>query len=71
MADFGSTVFVADGPDNIVFAVNTQTGHEQALAGTGIAGDEGIGGPATRAELADPVAVAVDAHGDVYVANAE
>lgn len=37
------------------------------VAGTGRYGDSGDGGPATKAELARPYAVAADAHGNVYI----
>jgi uncharacterized protein (TIGR03437 family) len=39
------------------------------VAGTGIPGDSGDGGPGTSAQLASPQAVAVDAQGNLYVAD--
>lgn len=46
-----------------------QAGHLYVVAGTGTCGSAGLGGPATRAELFTPVAVAVDAAGDLLIAN--
>lgn len=39
------------------------------LAGTGVPGDAGDGGPALRAELDQPVALAADRTGDIFVAD--
>jgi len=39
------------------------------VAGIGLAGDSGDGGLGTAAQLRDPVAVAVDGAGDVFVAD--
>ncbi|MGA6992685.1 MAG: hypothetical protein WBX50_02190, partial [Candidatus Deferrimicrobiaceae bacterium] len=39
------------------------------FAGTGIAGFFGDEGPATSAQLNDPLSVAVDSRGNVYIAD--
>jgi streptogramin lyase len=44
-------------------------GRITTVAGTGAAGSAGDGGPATSAELSAPSGVAVDAHGNLYVAD--
>jgi hypothetical protein len=45
------------------------TGHIQSMAGTATCGSGGDGGPAGQAQLWDPGALAVDATGDVAVAD--
>ena len=44
-------------------------GHVATVAGTGVCGTVGQGGPAADAELWSPVAVTLDAHGDLLVAD--
>ena len=49
--------------NNVVREVNAVTHLITTVAGTGVAGYNGDGIPATSAELDDPIAVAVDAEG--------
>lgn len=49
--------------------VNASTGVISTLAGNGSNGYSGDGGPATSAQFYNPVAVAVDSSGNVYVAD--
>jgi internalin A len=44
-------------------------GKVRVLAGTGLLGFSGDGGPATAAGLSDPRAIAVDARGNAYIAD--
>ena len=39
------------------------------VAGNGTAGYKGDGGPATKAELDDPIGVALDSAGDIFIAD--
>jgi hypothetical protein len=41
----------------------------RTVAGSGLPGDSGDGGPASAAELLGPISVAVDQHGDLYIAE--
>jgi streptogramin lyase len=68
-ADAGGDVFIADTYNNRVVEV-TPAGTMRTVAGTGKAGYAGDGGPAKRAALNTPTGVAVDAAGDVYIADA-
>jgi DNA-binding beta-propeller fold protein YncE len=55
--------------DGTHFGVAMVGGHLYTVAGTGTCGSTGDGGPALQAELWDPGALAVDAGGDVLVAD--
>ena len=52
-----------------LFGQGVTAGHLFTVAGTGICGSAGQGGPLRAAQLWDPVAVAVDVSGDVLVAD--
>ena len=66
--DAAGNVYIADTLDHAVRKV-TPDGVINTLAGTGNPGYSGDGGPANRARLSAPRAVAVDAAGNVYVAD--
>ena len=66
--DAAGNVYIADTLDNAVRKV-TADGTISTLAGTGTPGYSGDGGPAKQARLKLPRAVAVDASGNVYVAD--
>lgn len=66
--DGHGNMFVADGGNNRVRKVDS-SGIISTVAGTGIAGFGGDGGPATAAHLNGPWAIAVDGAGALYVAE--
>jgi hypothetical protein len=66
--DSSGDLFIADTYNNAIREV-TPNGTITTIAGNGQAGYTGDGGPATSAELNDPSGVAVDAVGDVYIAD--
>jgi hypothetical protein len=66
--DASGDVFIADTFDNRVVEV-TPSGSIRAVAGTGRAGYSGDGHSAKLASLNTPTGVAVDAKGDVYIAD--
>jgi NHL repeat len=53
----------------MLFGQAVTAGRVATVAGTGVCGSQGQGGPLASAELWDPVAVAVDAAGDLLVAD--
>ena len=61
-------VYVADREGHRVRKID-QAGIITAFAGTGDPGSSGNGGPAIEAQLESPVAVAVDRHGSVFIAD--
>ncbi len=66
-ADQAGNAYVADGAGNVVVKI-TASGVLSIVAGTGRQGAP-TPGPATQSSLDDPSGVAVDAAGDVYIAD--
>ena len=64
--DAAGNLYVADGAGNQIRKV-TPGGAVTTLAGNGVSGN--VNGPGTAAEFKDPVGVAVDGAGNVYVAD--
>lgn len=67
-ADSFGNVYIADSTNNRVRKVNS-AGTITTFAGTGSPAFSGDGGPAASAALFSPSAVAVDASGNVYIAD--
>ena len=66
--DSAGNLYIADTWNNRIRKVTTAT-TISTIAGTGISGSRGDGGLATAAELYEPLAVAVDNQGNVYIAD--
>jgi uncharacterized protein (TIGR03437 family) len=67
--DGNGNLYIADTQNNRVRMIN-QAGVTSTIAGTGTAGFSGDGGAAASAELSYPSAIAVDASGDIFIADA-
>jgi hypothetical protein len=67
--DAAGDLFVADSDGNRIREVLHATGTIVTVAGDGVRGYSGDNGPATSAELAYPDGLAVDAAGDVFIAD--
>lgn len=67
--DLAGNVYFADNEDAIVRRIDALTGLITTIAGTGVEGNDGDGGPAIDARLSVPLAVAVDLSGNVYVVD--
>ena len=67
--DTSSNLYIADAGDNLVREIAYVAGTIKAVAGDGQAGSGGDGGLATQAQLSGPQGVAVDAAGDVFIAD--
>ncbi|MGD0869192.1 MAG: IPT/TIG domain-containing protein [Bryobacteraceae bacterium] len=66
--DGAGNLYIADFSNNRVRKV-TPGGTITTLAGNGLEGYSGDGGPATGAQLATPVGLATDSSGNVYIAD--
>jgi uncharacterized protein (TIGR03437 family) len=68
--DPSGNLYIADTANNVVRKV-TAAGVISTIAGNGAAGFGGDGGAATSAQLRSPQGIAVDASGNVYVADTQ
>ena len=62
-------LFVADAHHARIRRINTSTGIIDTVAGCGIEGYSGDGGPAVHARIASPHGTALDGHGNIYIAD--
>ena len=69
--DTVGNLYISDMLNNRVRKVTASTGTITTIAGNGTLGHTGDGGLATSAELDSPTGVAVDASGNVYIADWE
>jgi len=67
--DSAGNIYFADSGNHIVRRIDAVTGAISTAAGTGTAGYAGDGAAATAAQLNSPAKVAVDAAGDLYIAD--
>ncbi len=67
--DAQGDLFIACNDTNVIREMNAATGDVSVVAGDGTRGYSGDGGPATSAELFMPSNVAVDASGDLFIAD--
>lgn len=67
--DQAGNIYIADTLNYRVRKVTASTGIITTIAGTGTSGYSGDNGPATSAELSFPRGIAVDAAGNVFVAD--
>jgi hypothetical protein len=66
--DVAGNLYIADQGNNRIRKVDTN-GIITTIAGSGMQGYEGDGGPATEAKLYRPLSVAVDVSGNLYIAD--
>jgi sugar lactone lactonase YvrE len=67
--DAAGNIYIADNYNFRIRKVAVSTGKISTVAGNGTGGESGDGGSATSAELAYPDAVALDAAGNIYIAE--
>jgi trimeric autotransporter adhesin len=69
--DASGNIYIADTVNNRIRKVTKSTGIISTVAGTGETRYSGDGGLATSAKVYSPTGVAVDASGNIYIADAE
>ena len=69
--DGGGNVLIADTSNYRIRRLAAGTGIITTVAGTGVAGFSGDGGPATSASLWSPTGVAVDGGGNVFIVDSD
>jgi sugar lactone lactonase YvrE len=67
--DHAGNVYIVDNGNYRVRKVDAGTGIISTIAGNGTSGYSGDGGPATSAELKNPLDVGVDGAGNVYISD--
>jgi sugar lactone lactonase YvrE len=71
LAFSGTTLYIADQEHSVIRVLNTGTGMETVLAGTGVAGFTGDGAQATAAQINPSFGLAIDSSGNVYIATGD
>ena len=67
--DSGSLLYIADSANHRIRCVDLQSGKITTVAGTGLQGFTGDGGSALAANLNTPAGLALDAAGNLYIAD--
>ncbi len=67
--DAKGNLFIADSSNNRIRRVDAVSGIMTTVAGNGIVGSTGDGGPATSASLNTPTSVALDPAGNIFIAD--
>jgi sugar lactone lactonase YvrE len=71
VARHGAFIYVADGAFSVVRRIDAVAGFETVVAGNGTFGFSGDGGPAIAAQLKAPAGIALDADGNLYIADSQ
>jgi hypothetical protein len=67
--DGAGNLFIADTANNVIREIVQATGTIRTVAGTGVQGNTGDNGPATSAELNQPLGITVDTGGNLFIAD--
>ena len=69
--DADENILIVDTETHVIRRIDAQTGIVTTIAGSGVAGGGGDGGPATAAGLARPHGAVVGADGAIYIGDSE
>jgi sugar lactone lactonase YvrE len=67
--DTQGNLYVAEATNHCIRRIDKATGVITTVAGTGVVGYSGDGGPATRATMNQPYALQIDTNGDIYIVD--
>ncbi len=67
--DADGNLYIADTLNHRIRRVDSSTGFITTIAGTGVSGFSGDGGPALAGEITTPTAITVDPSGKIYFAD--
>jgi uncharacterized protein (TIGR03437 family) len=67
--DAAGNLYISDTQNNVIRMISATTNIITTVAGNGVAGYSGDGGPATKASLMFPSGIAVDGAGNLYIAD--
>jgi hypothetical protein len=67
--DASGNLFVSEFNGNRIRKIDAETGIITTVAGNGVAGFSGDGGPAVNASLAGPIGLAIDSGGNLFIAD--
>ena len=67
--DARGNLYIAERDNHVIREVDAKTGVISTLAGTGVAGFSGDGGPASRAQLRQPHSIAIDSRGRLLICD--
>jgi streptogramin lyase len=62
-------LYIADTSNHAIRRLDVKTGVITTWAGTGVAGNSGDGGPASKAQLKDPISLQFSPGGDLFIAD--
>jgi hypothetical protein len=69
MDENSGDIYVNDEFNYVIRKIDANTGIISTIAGNGIKGNSGLGGPATQASFTEPVGVAIDQDGNVFITD--
>jgi len=67
--DRNGNLFIADTGNHVIRRFDVKSKTLTAFAGTGTAGYSGDGGPASKAEIKEPISLEFNANGDLFIAD--
>lgn len=71
IGDNSGNLYIVDKQNHAIRRIDAATGIITTIAGTGVPGFSGDGGPAVNARLNSPLGIAIDKTGKIYIADCE